>query len=305
MTRGTVVVLAWVCLGAGVAAAETTTADPKTPAEADATAEPGLPHVEGPRLVELGSSLELDLPAGFSLLERAEARAVLEKMGNEAANVLGIVFQPDKDWIVVIEYDDVGYVSDSDADELDADELLESYRRGTEQQNARRAQLGVPALVIDGWSEQPHYERAGRRLAWGLKAHSDGQVINFFTKILGRRGYLSMNLIDNPAAIEQSKQQVAPLLTAVRFKPGERYEDYREGDHSSGMGLRMLVLGGAGIAAAKAAKTGILVAILLALKKGFVVIGVAIAGFFKWLFGRKRDREPVVAEAAPPDASSD
>jgi len=299
------VVVALVCLGAGVAAAETTPADPKAPAEADAAAEPELPHLEGPRLVDLGSSIELELPAGFSLLERAQARAVLEKMGNEAANVLGLVYQPDKDWIVVIEYADVGYVSDSDADELDADELLESYRRGTEQQNVRRVQLGMPALVIDGWSERPRYERAGRRLAWGIRGHDDRQGINFFTNILGRRGYLSMNLIDDPAVIEQSKQQVAQLLTAVRFKPGEQYEDYREGDRSSGLGLRMLVLGGAGIAAAKAAKTGVLVAILLALKKGFVVIGVAIAGLFRWLFRRKPEREPVVAEAIPSDASSD
>ena len=92
---------------------------------------------------------------------------------------------------------------------------------------------------------------------------------------------------------------------STRFQPGSRYEDYREGDKTSGMGLRMLVLGGAGVAVAKAAKAGILVTILLTLKKFFVVIGVALAGMLKWLLDRRRSQppaEPVVAADADADA---
>lgn len=59
------------------------------------------------------------------------------------------------------------------------------------------------------------------------------------------------------------------------------------------------MLGGAGVVIAK--KTGILIAILLALKKAFIVVIAAIGGFFKWLFGRrKRDPEVALIPSEPP-----
>jgi uncharacterized membrane-anchored protein len=261
-------------------------------------AEPELPHLVGPRRVDLGDGIEIDLPAGMVLYERAQARAIFESWGDPTEGVIGLVSRPDRTWSVAIGYVPVGYVTDSDADKLDPDEMLEMYREGTTRQNAKRRVRGVPELVIDGWSELPRYEHARHHLVWGLRTHNtEGQGINIFTNILGRGGYLVLGLIDDPSTIEQSKLEAAALIDATRFQPGSRYEDYREGDKTSGMGLRMLVLGGAGVAVAKAAKTGILAAILLVLKKGFVVIGAAIAGMFKWLTGRKSrpSAEPVAA----------
>jgi hypothetical protein len=62
------------------------------------------------------------------------------------------------------------------------------------------------------------------------------------------------------------------------------------------MGLRALVVGGTGLAVMKAAKAGILIKLLLVFKKGLWLILVPIIGFFKWLFGRKKD---VVPETPP------
>ena len=283
---------------------------PEAAAEPAATVEPEVPHLEGPRRVDLGEQIEIDLPAGFTLYERAQARELLQKSGSNAANVLALVGRSDKNWVVIISYDDVGYVTDSDADELDSGDLLESYRRGTAEQNARRRQLGLAELTIDGWSDPPRYDRVRRQLVWGIDGHTaEGPVINHFTNVLGRGGYLSMDLIDEPATLEWAKMEAAPILAATRFKPGARYEDYREGDRSSGFGLRTLVLGGVGVAVAK--KTGILVAILLGLKKGLVVILAGIAGLFKWLFGRGRRRsestpdEAVATEPAPAEGPPD
>jgi len=260
---------------------------PMTPEEIEATLPP---HINGPKLVDLGHNIEIDLPAGMLLLERDEARKMLEKGGDFTENVLGVVGKLDANWLIVIEYDDVGYVSDKDADELDAGELLSQYQEGTKMQNARRRTLGVPELFLDGWSEMPAYKRVEHHLVWGLKAHSsEGPVINFFTRVLGRHGYMSVNLIDSPDAIEQSKVDSASVMTALRFKTGYKYEDYREGDKNSGLGLKALVLGGAGVGVAvKAAKAGFLIKLLLVFKKGFIVILLAIGGFFKWLFGRKK-----------------
>jgi uncharacterized membrane-anchored protein len=275
------------------------------PEEDSAATDPlaSLPHVVGPKLVELGHQAQIDLPAGMNLVEQAAAQDLMRKVGNDPDGVIAVIAPPTGTggWLVVIEADDVGYVSDSDANELDASGMLEQFKQGTIEQNKKRVAMGTPELFLDGWSEPPRYERATRHLVWGLNAHdTDGKVVNFFTRFLGRNGFLSVNLIDDPSTIEASKVQALSILTAVRFAPGARYEDHIDSDHDSGLGLKALVLGGTGVVIAK--KTGILIAILLALKKAFIVVIVAIGGFFKWLFGRKK-REPdadLTSEAPPP-----
>jgi uncharacterized membrane-anchored protein len=283
------------------------------PAEADTTPtaeeiEASLPpHLNGPKLVDLGHNIEVDLPAGMLLLERTAAQEMLKAGGSQGDDVLAIVGKVDADWMVVIEYSDVGYVTDTDADKLDANDLFAQYQAGTKQQNERRKSLGVPELVLDGWSELPGYRKQHHQLVWGLKGHTtEGPVINYFTRLLGRNGYLSVNLIDAPERIEQSKIEAAAVLTGVRYQTGFKYEDHVAGDKSSGIGLRALVLGGTGIAVLKAAMAGFIIKLLLVFKKGFLGIGAAIAGFFKWLLGRK-NKDAVVAdtELPPSDPPTD
>jgi uncharacterized membrane-anchored protein len=287
-------------------------ADPPAEAEADEAdraAEASLanlPRIVGPKRVDLGHQAEIDLPAGMILFERTEAQEMMRKGGNGAEHVVAAIAPAsDATWYVVIEASDVGYVSDDDASELDASGMLEQFKRGNIEQNKRRAGLGISELVLDGWSEPPRYESATRHLVWGLSAHSsDGKVVNFFTRVLGRNGYLSINLIDDPSTLEASKVQALSILTAVHFTSGARYEDHVDSDRDSGLGLKALVLGGAGVVVAK--KTGILIAIVLALKKGFIVVFAAIGGFFRWLFGRKkRESDDLVPSDPLPPSDPD
>jgi uncharacterized membrane-anchored protein len=259
---------------------------------ATAPAESTLPpHIVGPKLVDLGHNTEIDLPEGMILLERTEAQKLLRDMGNSPENTVAIVVKLDSDWLIDIDYDDAGYIDDSDAADLDAGELLESYREGTRQQNATRKSLGKLEMVIDGWSERPRYERAQRHLVWGIAGHDvESKVVNFFTRILGRNGFLSVNLIAAPEQLEASKKEALAILQATRFKPGSTYADHTSSDKSSGIGLRGLVLGGAGVAVAS--KLGFLAKILLVFKKGFIVLFAAIGGFFRWLFRRKPQGGP-------------
>jgi uncharacterized membrane-anchored protein len=268
----------------------------------------GLAHIVGPKLVGLGHQAQIDLPAGMNLFEQAAAQDLMRKFGNNPDRVIAAIVPPagTGDWLVVISASDVGYVSDSDANELDAAEMLEQFKRSTLEQNKKRVTQGIPELLIDGWTERPHYEQATHHLVWGLDGHdTNSKFVNFFTRFLGRNGYLSVNLIDGPTTIEASKGQALSVLNALHFTPGARYEDHEGGDKDSGLGLKALVLGGAGVVIAK--KTGILVAILLALKKLFIVVIAAIGGFFRWLFGRKKP-EPdgnVASSEAPLPPPSD
>src|SRR5262249_37825025 len=118
------------------------------------------PHLVGPKLVGLGHNAEIDLPAGLLLFEQAQAQELMRRMGNSTDGVVALVAPPEESsatWMIVIDADDVGYVSDSDADELDADSMFEQFKEGTAEQNKKRVEVGVPALTLDGWTERPHY----------------------------------------------------------------------------------------------------------------------------------------------------
>jgi uncharacterized membrane-anchored protein len=279
------------------------------PAPADAAANAGSdsaaaeeaklpPHITGPKLVDLGNQTEIDLPAGAILFEKTEAAAFVRQGGGDGTHVVAVVGALGAPWTIILEFSDQGYVDDSDADKLDAAELFASYQEGNNQQNEQRKTMGIDPLLLDGWSEMPAYDKASHTLKWGLKAHSkDGNVINYFRRALGRNGFLSINLIDGADRIEQAKVATAPIVAAIRFKSGSRYEDHQSGDKDSGIGLRGLVLGGAGVAIL--AKTGLLLKILLIFKKGILVIVVGIGGIFKWLFGRKKKADPTVPPSPP------
>ena len=257
-------------------------------------------YVLGPKLIDLGNNAEIDVPAGMVFVQRAQAQEMMKKGGNSTESVVGIVLAEGKDWGIVLEYEDVGYIDDDDADKLDAGELLKSYKEGTAQQNTVRRQNGVAELFVDGWSENPKYEKAKHHLVWGLNAHSnEGPVVNFTTRVLSRGGFLSINLIDSADKIAASKVETANVLSAARFKQGFRYEDHKSEDKSSGMGLRALVLGGAGVAIAT--KGGFLIKLILIFKKAVIFIVVGIGGFFKWLFGRKKKEDDFTPPPPPHD----
>jgi uncharacterized membrane-anchored protein len=270
----------------------------------DGSAEDGsaaLPEgvTAGPALIDLGNDTEIDVPAGVFFVDRQHTREDLQKDGDTAENVQGMVISPGN-WTVYIEYNGDGYVSDTDANELDPNALFQSYQQGNIQQNEKRRALGRPELFLDGWSEMPKYTASTHHLVWGLRGHDEtGQVVNFFTKVLGRNGYMSLDLVADAANIEQAKVDAAGVLAAVRFKPGFTYEDHKSGDKSSGMGLKALVIGGAGLAVFKVAKGGVLVKILAVAWKGILVAFAAIGAFFKKIFRRGGSKTQLPPDGPP------
>jgi uncharacterized membrane-anchored protein len=261
----------------------------------------------GPRKVELGHELTLDLPAEHVFLEKGEAAKLLEMNGSfYHDNLLGVVASQDEasSWVVIVRYEDEGYIKDDE--ELDAQEILTAIQEGTEEANKERVERGFKPLHVKDWSEAPHYDKARHHLIWALDASSeDGTSVNYSTRVLGRRGYVSMNLVVDPAGLADSKPHMAKLLESTRFNPGARYEDFQEGtDKVAEYGLAGLVLGGAGLGAAKLVKVGILakfgkvlLALFLAGKKALIPLVVAVGALFSKFFGGKK------TEAAPPPAN--
>jgi uncharacterized membrane-anchored protein len=321
MPKPLVVFAAWLVIaitssfGARTARAESHPA-PSASASAQESAEPSL-HLNwlsGPRSIPLGHDLTLKLPERHVFVNGSDASKLLEKNGSfHNEDVVGLVVgkADDAKWFVVIRYEDEGYIKDTDS--IDADELLKSMKEGTEAANEERKSRGFPPFHVEGWSEAPHYDRSVHHLVWALTVKGDdGESVNYNTRILGRKGVVSLNLVCDPSELAGDRPEIADLLAGTAFDKGQRYEDFNsKTDKIAEYGLAGLILGGIGLGAAKVVKIGLLGAlfakfgtILLAAKKLilFVFVGIAamfkrIVGFFKGLFGRK---DPPEAPAQPP-----
>jgi uncharacterized membrane-anchored protein len=213
----------------------------------------------GPQDVPLSGQATLSLPADFGFVPPAEAAQYLRALGNTPGESLAGLVVPLEaqkgDWLVVINYVPSGYIKDDEAKEWDADELLESIRAGTEEDNKQRAQMGIPEMEIIGWVEKPIYDDQTKRLVWSISSRGKGQPaaadngINYNTYALGREGYYSLNLVTGQSTIAQDKPAVHTLLAALQYNEGKRYENFDAGtDKVAEYGLTALV---AGVAAKK------------------------------------------------------
>jgi len=284
---------------------------------ADAPSDPqaGLPPgaVVGPNKVKLGDQAELDLPAGYLFLPKNELNRILTQKGDppdESAvgGVFALSTEEDKSHWFLVEWNASGYVKDNDADDLKPDEILESYKEGTEEANEYRKKNGAVPFHVVGWDEKPRYDKVKKHVVWAMRVRGDDgeESTNYNTRILGRNGYLSINLICGPKQIEALKPVAANMLNGVAYLEGKRYADYNKStDKTAEFGVAALVLGGAALAG-KAAKLGllakfgkVLLAILVAGKKAIALVFIAIFAFFKRLFGRKQETAPESSPTSP------
>jgi uncharacterized membrane-anchored protein len=125
---------------------------------------------------------------------------------------------------------------------------------------------------------------------WSAEAREKGvpdqdPVVNYNTYVLGRQGYVSLNLITNSSTVEADKPAAHQLLEAVNFNDGKRYGDFNEStDKVAAYGLAALVGGLAAKKLGLLAGLGVLIA-----KFAKVIIAVAVgagAAITKWFKGR-------------------
>jgi uncharacterized membrane-anchored protein len=240
--------------------------------------------VKGPTTVELRDQAAIKLPEHFGFIPQKQAAAFMKLMGNQTGSeFMGLVVPLTKDdggqWFISINYDPAGYIKDDDAKHWDADKLLQNLKDGTEAGNAERQSAGIPPLVVTRWIQPPSYEPGSHKLMWSAEARrKDGAdpdpTINFNTYVLGREGYISLNLVTSESHIAADKADAGALLAAVDFKSGKRYGDFNAStDKVAAYGLAALV---AGVAAKK---LGLLAIIGVTIAKFAKVIAIAVAAF--------------------------
>jgi uncharacterized membrane-anchored protein len=240
----------------------------------------------GPFTAKLGSVAEMNIPAGYQFADAAGARRFLELTHNppseqEVGIVTPILHKGDDDnkfWFVLFDFDETGYVKDDEKSSIDADKLLESMKKATEQGNATRKEKGWSAFHLVGWQTQPFYDATTHNLTWGTLGRDEdpkqGDTVNYSTRILGRNGVMRIDLVLSPEQVTDVVPHFDNLLSGFKFIPGNRYADFVKGDKVAEYGLTALIAGGA---TAIALKTG-LFAKLLAMLAGLwklIAIGVA------------------------------
>jgi len=238
----------------------------------------------------------LQVPKDFYYLSPKDTETVLVQIwGNppEGAKTLGMLFPEgstpfDRDaWGVTVEYEEDGYVSDENANDIDYDDMLSQMKEDTDNASKERVKQGYDAISLVGWAAKPYYDKETHKLHWAKEIKFGDQevnTLNYNIRVLGRKGVLVLNFIAGVDQLQLINSKIDTVLKIADFDEGSRYADFDPDiDTVAAYGLGALVAGKV------AAKLGILATVLIFLKKFWILAILGVGGFFKKLFGKKEE----------------
>ncbi|MEE9319812.1 MAG: DUF2167 domain-containing protein [Granulosicoccus sp.] len=243
-------------------------------------------------LYQAGATLRV--PDNYYYLNPADAEKVLVDAWENppGSNTLGMLFPTrvspldDNAWAVTIDYEEDGYVSDENADDIDYSELLFEMQKDIRAGNEQRQKSGYDTVELIGWAADPYYDASAKKLHWAkeLKFGSgeDINTLNYNIRVLGRKGVLVLNFIAGMDQKSLVNAELGTVLAMADFNQGSSYADFDPDlDKVAAYGI------GALIAGKVIAKTGFLVVALVFLKKFGILLLLAAFVFFKKLFSRR------------------
>lgn len=243
---------------------------------------------KGPGTGVIDGRASITIPEGYVFLDSAETKKYVEMSHNLSDGNEYLYAPTTGNWEAYFSFSEEGYVKDND--KLDPDALLQSLRDSQKEANVERKRRGWPAFEIVGWQMAPRYNPATKVLEWAmiLKEEGGGHTsINYNTRVLGRKGTMSVVVVASPENFPAGLVAFQDRLGGFSYNQGERYADYRPGDHVAEYGLAALVLGGAAAVAAKKGFFAVFAGFLAAAWK-FVIAGVlGLGAWLKSLFRKK------------------
>lgn len=252
--------------------------------------------------VDIGDKLAtITVPKGCLYLEPVQASYLMvEILGNPPGEgSLGILLSDTPsmlgglDWLIEYHYVNDGHVMDDDAKDINYDELLKQMKKETEEESIARVKEGYEGVKLIGWAQSPFYDEKEKKLHWAKElvfGENEEHTLNYNIRVLGREGFLEMNIISGMDGFELVKKDIPEILLSTNFKEGYRYSDYNEStDKLAEYGIGGLIAGGI------LAKTGILTKIgifLLKFIKPIIVGVIALFGFLgKRFFNRRKEQK--------------
>ena len=252
--------------------------------------------------VSVGNGIaSIQVPEGFKFLNGKDAEMVLTDIwGNPPSDPgyqsLGMLFPEDTDpmtedaYAINVIFAEEGFIDDSDAKDLDYDDLLKQMKEDMVEANKQRVELGYQPIELVGWASAPFYDSANKKLHWAKElkfGEMETNTLNYNIRVLGRKGFLEMNVIGDMSVLPEVKEHINEILPAVTFNEGHRYQDFDSKVD------KVAVYGIGGLIAGKVlAKAGILAKLGLVLAKFWKVIALAIVGLFaaiRKIFGNKEE----------------
>jgi len=248
--------------------------------------------------VSIGNNLAtVDVPAGCLFLETTEARVLLEDIFGNMPNpgCLGVLLSDTPNiftgctWLVDYNYNNDGHVDDDDAKDINYDDLLKQLKEETDEANPERVKLGYESVKMIGWAKKPFYDAINKKLHWAKELSFGGSefhTLNYNIRVLGREGFLEMNIISGMTELTAVEKDINNILKSTNFISGSSYADYdSKTDKLAEYGIGGLIVGGILAKTGFFAKIGIF---LLKFIKPLIIGVVALFGFIgKKLFGKK------------------
>lgn len=242
----------------------------------------------------------LKVPQGFRYLDAEQTRFVIHDLwGNPGGDgTMGMIVPSNipitsaESWAFIITYDEMGYVKDDDAGDIDYDDMLIDMQEETAEENKEREAAGYEPISIIGWASKPFYDKNRKVLHWAKELNfggSDVHTLNYNVRVLGRKGVLVLNAVASMDALPTVQQNIDPVLNAFQYAEGYQYDDFNpELDKVAAWTVGGLVAGKV------LAKAGIFALLL----KNIKLIGIAIIGMvtavIKWF--RRKTEPPTVRE---------
>jgi uncharacterized membrane-anchored protein len=246
-----------------------------------------LDWVRGPASVSVAGNAKLQIPEGYVFLQPGETTKFLELNQNLGDGNEVMVAPEDLRWQAYLEFAEEGYVKDTD--EIDGAALLKDLKDSTDAANPERRKRGWPDLRVLDWAVPPAYNKQTRRLEWATLLESEGdRSANFYTKILGRRGYTSVQMVATSDELPVAQAALNEVLGGYAFGAGDTYADFKPGDKVAAYGLAALVAGGAAAVATKKGFFAALAGFFAAAWKLIVAAAVAAGAWLRSLFNKKK-----------------
>lgn len=232
----------------------------------------------------------IHVPPGFRYLDGKQAEIVLHDLwGNpEGSETLGMIVPENTrvsavdSWAFIITYDEMGYVKDDDADDIDYHELLEEMQADTKAANEERVKLGYSPVTIVGWASTPFYDKEKKVLHWAKELQFEGNeenTLNYNIRMLGRKGVVVLNAVASMPQLPEVKNNIEPMLASFQFADGNRYSDFNpDVDEVAAWTIGGLV---AGKVLAKAGFFAILLKYIKVIGFGLIALGGAAWRWFK------------------------
>ncbi|MFD3002420.1 DUF2167 domain-containing protein [Pontibacter toksunensis] len=179
----------------------------------------------------------ITVPPGFKFLDAEQAEYVLTELwGNPKTETTLGMLVPEQygvldsnSWVFNVEFDEIGYVKDDDANDIDYADLLKTMQEETLEENTARTAEGYDPIQLIGWASTPYYDNENKILHWAKEirfGEADENTLNYNVRVLGRKGVLVLNAIAGMNNLPEVQKSIATVTSNVAFENGHSYFDF-------------------------------------------------------------------------------